>query len=114
MEDMYLDFEKICRFGKYNEIDNFISNYNIDISCDDHFYIELLAKRGDVNLLKLINGDLHYDNETVMCIVALHGYIDCLEYLINDCVNDEWKILFKSNACNNNSKTKSFLEKYKD
>jgi hypothetical protein len=89
MDDIYLGFEKICRSGTYNEIDNFILNNNIDISCDDNFCIELLAKRGDVNLLKLIkshHGDLHYDNETVMCIVALHGYIDCLEYLINDCL----------------------------
>jgi hypothetical protein len=115
MDEIYIEFEELCRTGNYNEIDNFITMKSIDITYDDNFYVELLAKRGELSLIELIRkhgGDLHYDNETLLCITALYGYTDCMQYIIADCKGDEWKnILFKSNTCKNSDKTRRFLEK---
>lgn len=113
MNCTYLKFEKICRNGSYNEIEDFLVTNEIDINYDDDFYVDLLAERGDISLLKLIkkyNGNLHDEEESVMHILALRGFIDCLEYVIDDCENDNWRMLLKTNAYNNNKKTKMFID----
>lgn len=106
-------FENLSKFGICNEISEFIESNKFDISADDNFYIELMATRGDVKLLQLIkqhNGNLHYDDETLLCIVSLHGFVDCRDYLVKDCKEEEWKIVYKTNAYNNNTKTKLYFD----
>ncbi len=51
-----------------------ITNHKIDINHDDHFYIELLADRGEISLLQLVNkynGNLHYEAGYVVHILGL-------------------------------------------
>ena len=116
MESTYLTFEHICKTGTYDDIQNFITNNNIDINHDDNFYVEMLVRRGKIEFLELIkqhNGNLHDKDETLIHITGLLGFIDCLEYLINDCDNDNgnWKSILDTNAYNNCIRTKHYIDK---
>ena len=78
----------------------------------ENFYINLIVKRGNINLLKLIkkyNGNLHDEDETIIHLLGLYGFTDCLEYVINDCSNDNWKTIINTNAYNNCINTKKII-----
>ena len=112
MDSIYLEFEKLCKNGSYNEIEYYIINNDIDINYEENFYINLIVKRGNINLLKLIkkyNGNLHDEDETIIHLLGLYGFTDCLEYVINDCSNDNWKTIINTNAYNNCINTKKII-----
>jgi hypothetical protein len=110
--NIYNFFYSVCINKNCDEVEKYIIDNNIDINFDDNYYIFLLAKRNDINFLKLIKkygGDLHCDDESLAQIFALQGQLDCLEYIIDDCENDDWKIIMETNSYTNCERTKNFI-----
>lgn len=65
METIYSNFETICIQENAEVIENFIKKFNIDVNYDDGYYMELICKRNDLNLLKMFvnyNGNVHLNN----------------------------------------------------
>jgi choline kinase len=67
--------------------------------------------RNNLDLLKLMiknNADIHINNDCIVRLVAHEGYIDLLEYFLNN-YDINYKILYSTTACSNNKKTVEFL-----
>ncbi len=120
-EDVYNMFETLCCEGNSEQIESFIVQYNIDCSSqarlvnyDEGLFLQIIAKRNDLELLKLLikyGADIHICDDFVLSLVALKGYIDLLEYLLLDCKMD-YKSIMKTNAYNNHYKTKQYMDDY--
>jgi hypothetical protein len=106
------NFENIFMNCNEQEIEKYIKQYNIDVNYDDGYYLELICKRNDLNLLKMMinnNANIHINNEGITRLVAHKGYIKLLEYLLNNYDIDLDK-LYSTTACSNNKITVEFLK----
>lgn len=79
---------------------------------DDGYYMELICKRNDVNLLKMFvyyNGNVHINNECLLKIACHKGQFDIIEYLLKQC-NSNHKVLYGTTAYTNILKTKLCID----
>ena len=112
---VYGCFEDVCINCNEQEIEQYIKQYNIDVNYDDGYYLELICMRNNLDLLKLMinnNANIHINNEGITRLVAHKGYVELLEYLLNNYSIDYDK-LFCTTACSNNKLTVDFLNKKK-
>jgi len=104
-------FVSIVMNKKYQEFEQYIKQYNIDVNYDDGYYLELICMRNNLDLLKLMinnNANIHINNEGITRLVAHKGYVELLEYLLNNYSIDYDK-LFCTTACSNNKMTFDFF-----
>jgi ankyrin repeat protein len=112
---IYENFENICINCNEQEIEQYIKLYNIDVNYDDGYYLEIICKRNNLNLLKLMikyGANININNEGITRLVAHKGYIELLDYLLNN-YNINYDKLYSTTACSNNKMTVDFLNNYK-
>jgi hypothetical protein len=114
MRYIYFEFEHMCQQRDIEELEFFIDKLNIDVNHEEGFYVELICKRNDVELLKMFlrkGANIHSEDESILNNAALSGHIELVEFLIIEC-NCDYKILYESNAYSNHDKTVKFIDKY--
>jgi hypothetical protein len=112
---IYDNFENVCINCNEKEIDQYIKQYNIDVNYDDGYSLELICMRNNLDLLKLMinnNANVHINNECITRLVAHKGYIELLDYLLNN-YDIDYDKLNSTIACSNNKLTVDYLNKKK-
>jgi len=112
-EYIYTQFEAICMEEKYThkDIEDFINRFNIDVNYEEGYYLNLICKRNDLELLMIFlkyGADFHAHDECVLKMCALHGRLEMVKVLLNHCKCDH-KVLYGTNAYNNYDCIKNIL-----
>ena len=114
MEIIYNNFETVCIQENAEAIESFIKEFNIDVNYDDGYYMQLICKRNDLNLLRIFinhNGNVHINNECLLRIACHKGQFEIIEYLLKHC-RSNYKVLYETTAYSNIPETKLYIDNY--
>ncbi len=90
MEIVHRNFEKYCIDENYDKIKEYLETYNGLANYNDGEYFEIVADKGNLQLIKLFieNGaNININNDYVLYTCSYHKYDDCLEYILNHGAN---------------------------
>ena len=109
---IYDNFNYLITHGNNNDIIEYIKLFNIDLNYEDGYFMELLAEKNDITLIKKIieikNYDIKLNNYGVLRTVAHKGYVELLDFLINYFQIDR-KVLINLLEKNNYKEVKKYI-----
>jgi len=111
-EYMYFKFEEVCMKGNCNDMETFIKTFSIDVNKEEGYFIQLIALRNDVELLQLLlryGADVHVNDEGILAICACNGYLEIVEFLVEECKCD-YTQLYKTTAYSNCARIKQYFD----
>ena len=82
---IYNQFESMCYTENITGLELFIKKFNIDVNGDDGYYLELISKRNDLELLQMFirNGaNVHLNNDELLSSCAHRGLLHIVQYLL--------------------------------
>jgi len=84
--DIYDEFEELCYLGNYDDIRNYIIQYEINVNMFDGFLISVISSHNDLDLFKLFieyGADISLDDYRCVKLIAYKGFYNLLLYILD-------------------------------
>lgn len=85
-------FEQYCYDQNYEKIKEYLETYDNLANCNNGIYFEIIADKGNFELLKLFmkhGAKINIDNNYVLYTCAYHKFYNCLDFLLEHGANIE-------------------------
>ena len=79
-------FEQYCCDLNYDKIKEYLENYNNLSNYNNGEYFEIIADKGNLNLIKLFidhGAKIDIDKNYVLFTCGYHKFFDCVDYLLS-------------------------------
>jgi hypothetical protein len=109
---IYHNFVKICMYADKDDLQMYINKYNIDVNYHDGYYIELIAERNYLELLKVMldaGVDITINNYNILKSIAHEGDLELLDYVVTR-YNVDCSVILGTSAYNNHKCIKEYID----